>query len=173
MKEKPSARTIGATVGLPDNERIELLEKATRNGWTQRNIETTKEVLKNIELEAKKEILKPETHITPEAIKKIAELPKEAQKQVVVEARVRRLNEPDTLKMVERVKEGKQPQVDRTVNELQDVLEDFTKTHQHIKTWGINQYGIVGPSKWGQACEMFTKIEDHLKWLRRRGWEDN
>jgi len=159
------------TQGLPDEERIALIKKAQEKHWDKESVANVRTALKKMEPEARVETLKPETHITPEVIKKIAELPKEIQRDVIKETRIRRLNEPDALKMVERVREGKQPQIDRTIDEAKETLEDFTETLLHVKTWGINQYGILGPAKWDQACELFTRMEDHLRWLRMRGWE--
>ena len=172
-ERKPSADLVRMTHGLEDEDRVSLINKAKKGGWSTRAVEETRGALKHMEPEARKEILKPETTITPEVIRKVAELPKEVQRDVIKETRVRRLNEPDALKMVERVREGKQPQIDRTIDEAKETLEDFTETLLHVKTWGINQYGILGPAKWGQACELFSRMEDHLRWLRTRGWEGN
>lgn len=164
---------ISEAAGLPESEKIKLVEKAAKEEWGPKKVRDVKKSLQQMESETRKEILKPETHLNPEAIKKVSELPLGSQKAVVVEARVRRLNEDDTLKMVERVREGKQPQVDRTIDEAKETLEGFSETLLHVKTWGVNQYGILGPAKWGQACELFSRMEDHLRWLRTRGWEGN
>lgn len=168
---KPSTERIRVTQGLSDEDRLKLLEKGKK--WDIDNVAEARTALRQMEPEARKEALKPETPATPEVIRKVAELPREIQKDVIKETRVRRLNEPDALKMVERVREGKQPQIDRTIDEAKETLEDFTETLLHVKTWGINQYGILGPAKWGQACEIFVKIEEHLRWLRMKGWESN
>jgi ParB/RepB/Spo0J family partition protein len=170
---KPSTAMIIETSGLEDKERVALIKKAESEGWSQRTVRATKVKLRTIESEARKEILKPETKLAPAVIQKVADLPKEMQKDVVIEARIRRLNEPEAIKMVDRIIEGTQPQVDRTINEPKEILDEITDTLRRVKTWGVNQYGILGPVRWGQASEFFSQIEEHMRWLKRKGWEGN
>jgi len=167
----PASLTI-ETYGLGKEDRIALIKKATSEDWSQRKVRDTKTALRQLEPEIREELLKPDTKISPRVIQ---ELPKirdsETQKAIIKETTIRRLNEDDSLRLINRIRDSKEPQRTILVNEPQEVMRDFQDTMQRIQRWGINQYGILGPLQWQEACQYFSKIEEQMRWLRNKGWK--
>ena len=99
---------------------------------------------------------------TPETIESVAN-----------QIHVRRINDDEAIKLINRVAFNVQPQVTTVLNEYDETINEINNTLTKVKSWGINQYGILGSKGWTEAENKFTEIEQHMKWLKRKGWEDN
>jgi len=160
---------IQATRGLDTEDREKLIVKADEKGWSQPVVRKVRQSLQVVDPKVKRVILEDKESLTPRIIEEISELKDpEEQTRVLQQIKRQRLDEGMALRRIRQVKE--QEPLDTTIirNEYNQVMEDFRKTTQKIKSWGVNQYMIVGEVGWSEATQYFDDIEKHMKWLKMK-----
>ena len=168
----PNRRQILNTASLPTEDRVSLLEKAQKNKWSSDTVKNVRESIKKLEPETKKKVLDINSLFTPNTIAKVATLEPEKQKPVVNRIATQRLREDDAVKLIDRAKADTLPQINVTVDEARDTLNDIREVLRKAEMWGYPHYMILGVQNWDEACSMFTQIEEHMRWLKTRGWEN-
>jgi len=165
LEEEPSAYIIVGTKGLPDEERVHLVVKATDMGWSGRTTLKVKSVLKNMEAEVRSLILEEKSRLPHNVIVAVAELEDpETQVAVIDYIQTHKLNAELALKFIERVKEGELITEAKVVDEAEEVLKEIRNVYDTVRGWGVNQYKILG-LRWGEAVELFNKIKEKMREL--------
>jgi len=163
-----SSRIIRATTGLEKEDRSKLIVQANRRGWNRPTVQKIKDAVQQMEPEIRKTVLEDEQSLTPSVIEKLSEIDDSKKQQTLIQQiKTQRLDEGMALQRIQRVKEQEPLSVTTVQNEYAEVMEDFRKTMQKIKTWGINQYMILGDGGWSEAMKFFDEIENHMRWLKR------
>ena len=168
----PNRRQILETASLPTDDRVNLLQKAQKNDWSSRTVKKVKESIRNLDPEVKDKVLDINSLFTPNTIAKVATLEPEKQKPVVNRIATQRLREDDAVKLIDRAKADTLPQINVTVDEARDTLNDIREVLRKAELWGYPHYMILGVQNWDEACAMFTQIEEQMRWLKTRGWEN-
>jgi len=162
LEEEPSAYIIVGTKGLPDEERVHLVVKATDMGWSGRTTLKVKSVLKNMEPEVRSLILEEKSKLPHNVIVAVAELEDpETQIAVIDYIQTHRLNEELALNFIKRTKEGELITEAKVVDEAEEVLDEIRAAYDIVKGWGVNQYKILGP-RWSEAVDLFKKIREKM-----------
>jgi len=162
LEEKPPARLIQKTSGLPDAERVRLIVKAVSMGWSGDTTLKVKIALKDMEPEIRTLILEDKSRLPHSVIVAVAELEDpETQIAVIDYIQTHKLNEELAFKFIERVKEGELITEAKVVDEAEEVLNEIRGVYEILKGWGVNQYKILGP-RWSEAVELFNKIKEKM-----------
>ena len=165
LEEEASAYVIVGTKGLPDEDRVHLVVKATDMGWSGRTTLKVKTVLKDMEPEVRTLILEEKSRLPHSVIVAVAELEDpETQIAVIEYIQTHKLNEELALKFIERVREGELITEAKVVDEAEEVLKEIRNVYYTVKGWGVNQYKILG-LRWGEAVELFNKIKEKMREL--------
>lgn len=163
LGETPSAYVIQQTRGLPDEERVKLVIKATGMGWSGRTTLKVKTALKSMESEVRSLLLDEESRLPQKVIVAIGETFEDAetQKMVIKHIQTHQYNEKLALNFIERVKKGELTTEVKVVNEAEEVLHEVQWVYDTVKGWGVNQKEILG-NRWSEAVEIFQKIKDRM-----------
>lgn len=162
LEEKPPARLIQKTIGLPDAERVRLVVKAVSMGWSGDTTLKVKIALKDMEPEIRTLILEDKSRLPHGVIVAVADLEEpETQVAIIDYIQTHRLNEELALKYIERVKKGELITEVKVVDEAQQVLDEVSMVYDIVKGWGVNQYKILG-LRWGEAVKFFDKIKEKM-----------
>jgi len=163
-----SGRIIRATTGLEKEDRSKLIVQAGRRGWNRPTVQRVKDAVQQMEPKIRKVVLEDDQSLSPTIIEKISEIDdSEKQQRLLQQIKTQRLDEGMALQRIQRVKEQQSLDITLIQNEYAEVMEDFRKTTQKIKTWGINQYMILGDGGWAEASKFFDEIENYMRWLKR------
>lgn len=174
----PSVRFASEVIPISNQYDVEtaakVLEWADRKGWNLRSLENISQNLRKFDESVFADILKHEyaKDVIGKLGELIAEFTPEEQLEILREIRVKRYNQKDAIDLIERVLKGEQVRDTKVENEYDEVLEDIRFSMIHIRTWGVPQYAILGEEGWSKACEMFKVIEEHLRKLRLKQWDE-
>lgn len=168
-----------ASIVLPisnqyDNEiAVKVLEWATKKDWGAVTFDKVQQNLRKFDESVFYDILefKPGTEVIAKLTETIDLFTPEEQKQILEQIRVRRYNQEDAIKFIDRVIKGDISQTTEVKNEAEQIMKDFNDVATDIVGWGFNHFMILGEQRWQEACEIFTTIEDKMRWLKTRGWE--
>lgn len=167
LRKKPSFSHIRFTQGLLDEERVKLVVKSTKMGWSAYTTFYVKTALKEMQPEVRVLLLDKKSKLPKEVIIAIGtiETPEE-QMQAIHYIKTHKLDEELAIQHIEAVKAGKVVEELRVVDEAKEVIEEFERVYHIISGWGVNQYMIIGRKRWEEhAIEIFKRIKEKLQEL--------
>jgi len=174
IAEKITAGRIRASAGLDKKDRTKLLVKADEKEWSRPAVTEVKRAIQKLDPQVRETILKQDQSLTPNIIKKISELEDSgAQVRVIKQIQTQGLDERLALQRIQRLKTRENLDLVTLHDEAGEILEDFKKTADTIRLWGINHYMILGEQGWSEASEIFDEIEKQIRWLKQAKFLDN
>jgi len=169
---KPTIENIYIVSALPKEVAYAILVKTDDMGWNREAVRAVKNAMETLSEEVVHYLIYDKRTRTPHTvIAAISTLPEEQQMETAKMIKTRGYNEEAAIAFVERVKRGEQVQEITVEDEYTETLETLRKTMLKIKTWGAAHYGILGDTGWSEACEIFTKIEEHMHHLKLKEWD--
>jgi hypothetical protein len=159
------------TRGLDPELQDKLIIKTLDKGWSSDTALKVKTAVKDMDSEVRLKILDKDTDLTHKTIVALAEIKDpEIQKEIIKRIEIYGFNEKDALKLIERTLAGNPPQETIIVNEREAIFNEFNSILHKIDSWGYNHYKIIGRDGWQQACVLFDKIEEKIRWLKREAF---
>lgn len=164
--EEPTQFLIQRTQGLPDEERVKLVQKAVERGWGTNTVHNVKTALKEMEPEVRELILDKSIKLPQNVIVALPEIPPEKQAETIKHIRAYRYNEEMALNFIDRVKSGEDFTVDVVVDdEIERVFGELERIWTMISGWGVSQRQVLR-TRWEEAVAIFQKIEEKMIELR-------
>lgn len=168
---KPSLTVIRSTRGLPDDERILLIQKAQDRGWSSETVLRVRTALGEMNPDVRVLILKESAKLSHKVISALVDLDDpEKQKEVIEYITTNKLNEELSLSIIKQAKKGPLILDVQKVDEIDAVFKRFDRVYELVSAIGYNEYKTLG-IRWGEALTMLVKIRDKIDEVLRAKYE--